>query len=62
MYEDRFVTLESGARIVPLEDWIKFNKALIGQPGLGGVAVSEQYLTDMYNILVTSLNRPPRNN
>jgi hypothetical protein len=62
MYKDRFVTLKSGAQVVPLEDWIRFNKPLIGKPGLGGVLTTEQHLIDFYNLLVAGLNSPPLNN
>ena len=59
MQEDLFVTLASGARILKLEEWLKFHQPLLGQPYLGGAPLTEQQIAQMWNVFVDGLNRPP---
>jgi hypothetical protein len=55
---DHFDTLETGAKIIPLDQWIEFHQPMFGLPTLGGVPFTEQHAIDMYNLFAKGLSQP----
>jgi hypothetical protein len=57
-FVDHFVTLETGAKIIPLDKWIQFYQPMFGKPTVGGVPFTEQHAIDYYNLFVKGLSQP----